>query len=182
MWWKKVMWLLMNEIFNKINMLKSLRGGLFLLAIYLLSACASNKFNPVVAEQKTINDVSVKVIYKADGLYQVQVLNNLPDTINLLWNISAYVNTTGDTTRLIHISDSDQFPETTPLEQVPWAIVRGAKLSTYFVGESWLDYARRGVSPKPKSSKGVAKLFLAFEIKGKRTYWTGEVAFVKAAK
>jgi hypothetical protein len=163
-------------------MLHILKHVIYLLMLLLLGACATTKFSHVVAEQKTINDVMVKVVYKDDGLYQVEVLSNLPDPINLLWNISAYVNTMGDTTKLIHIPDIDHFPETTPTHQAPSPVVRGVKFKTYFVGESWIDFARRGVTPRPKSSEGVAKLYLAFEIKGKRTYWTGDVAFVNVSK
>ena len=163
-------------------MLNIFKTGLMLVLLFLLSACSSTKFNHVVAEQKSINDVSVKVAYQDDGVYQVEVLSHLPDTINLLWNISAYVNTMGDTTKLIHIPDLDRFPETTPGNQAPSSVARGVLFKTYFVGESWIDFARRGVTPRPKSSEGVAKLYLAFEIKGKRTYWTGDVAFVNASK
>jgi hypothetical protein len=163
-------------------MLRYSRIAIYLLPLLLLGACTSTKFNHVVAEQKAINDVSVKVAYKDDGVYQVEVLSNLPDTINLLWNISAYVNTMGDTTKLIHIPEIEHFPETTPSNQVPSSVERGVMLKTYFVGESWIDFARRGVTPRPKSSEAVAKIYLAFEIKGKRTYWTGDVAFTESTK
>jgi len=163
-------------------MLRISKIVVYLLMLLLLGACTSTKFNHVVAEQKTINDVMVKVAYKDDGIYQVEVLSNLPDTINLLWNISAYVNTMGDTTKLIHIPDIDHFPEAAHSNQNPSPVARGVMFKTYFVGESWFDFARRGVTPRPKSSEGVAKLYLAFEIKGKRTYWTGDVAFVNVSK
>ena len=92
-------------------MFRRYRGlaGLFL--VTLLAGCAGVKYSPVVTEQKSIPDVSVIVSYQADGIYQVQVVSDLPGMISLLWNSSAYVNTGGDAVRLIHIPDVDNFPD-----------------------------------------------------------------------
>ena len=159
-------------------MFRRYRGlaGLFLVA--LLASCAGVKYSPVVTEQKSIPDVSVIVSYQADGIYQVQVVSDLPGMISLLWNSSAYVNTGGDAVRLIHIPDVDNFPDLAPVTQASSTIARGAKFKTYFVGESWIDYARRGVTPRPKDSESKASIYLAFNIKDKKVYWKGEVSFV----
>lgn len=148
----------------------------------LLAGCAglpdSVHYRPVVTEQKSIPLVAVTVSHRADGIYQVQVHNSLPGTVSLQWNNSAYLNTGGDTTRLIHIPDLDRIPDDTPAEQLPSRIARGARLKTYFVGESWIDYARRGVMPRPRDVESKAKIYLSFNINGKRVYWTGDVTFV----
>jgi hypothetical protein len=155
-------------------------GGLLLAT--LLAGCAglfdSVKYHPLITEQKSIPRVSVIVSYKADGIYQVEVRNNLSATISLQWSSSAYVNTGGDTVRLIHIANPDSIPADTSLVQTPSPIRRGEKFKTYFVGESWIDYSRRGVSPRPKESGSKAKIYLSFNIRDKRVYWTGEVTFV----
>jgi hypothetical protein len=154
--------------------------GLFIAS--LLAGCAglpgSVHYRPVVTEQKSIPHVVVTVSHQADGIYQVRVDNGLSQTISLQWNNSAYLNTGGDTTRLIHIPDLDRFPDDTPAEQLPSRIARGARLKTYFVGESWIDYARRGVMPRPKDAENKAKIYLSFNINDKRVYWTGDVTFV----
>jgi hypothetical protein len=144
----------------------------------LLAGCVSVKYSPVVTAQKTIPGVAVKVSYKADGIYQVQVVSNLRGKISLLWNNSAYRNTAGDAVRLIQITDPEHFPDAIPKQQAPSLIARGVNFKTYFVGETWLDFARRGVSPRPKDSEGKAGIYLAFSIKGKKVYWKGEVNFV----
>ena len=148
----------------------------------LLAGCAgvpgSVQYQPLVTEQKSIPQVSVTVSYKEDGIYQVEVDNGLRETISLQWNNSAYLNTGGDTTRLIHIPNLDRFPDETPAEQLPSPIARGARLETYFVGESWIDFSRRGVTPRPKDIENKAKIYLSFNIRGKRVYWTGDVTFV----
>ena len=148
----------------------------------LLAGCAgllgSTHYRPVVTEQKSIPHVAVTVIHKADGVYQVQVDNGLPDAISLQWSNSAYVNTGGDAVRLIQMKNMDTFPDDPTMEQIPSPIARGARLKTYFVGESWIDYARRGVMPRPKDIESKAKIYLSFNIKDKRVYWTGDVTFV----
>lgn len=165
-----------------IKMFRRYPGLAGLLLATLLAGCTglfgSVKYHPVVTEQKSIPNVSVVVSYRADGIYQVQVRNHLSASISLLWSSSAYVNTGGDTTRLIHIPNLDRFPDETPAEQLPSPIARGARLETYFVGESWIDFSRRGVTPRPKDIENKAKIYLSFNIRGKRVYWTGDVTFV----
>ena len=150
----------------------------WLFIVLLVSGCTSVKYIPRITTQKSIPDVSVIVSYKADGIYQVNVNSKLSGTISLLWNSSAYVNTGGVAVRLIHIPDLDNFPDHAPTEQTPSSIARGVGFISYFVGESWIDYARRGVTPRPKDSENKARIYLAFNIKGKKVYWKGEVIFV----
>lgn len=148
----------------------------------LLAGCAelpgSVQYQPLVTEQKSIPQVSVTVSYKEDGIYQVEVDNDLPGTISLQWNSSTYVNTGGDATQLIHIQNLDNFPANVPKKQIPSPIASGARLNTHFVGESWIDFARRVVSPRPRDAENKARIYLSFNIKGKLVYWTGDVAFV----
>lgn len=146
--------------------------------VALLAGCASMEFSPHVTEKKFIPDVSVTVSYQEDGIYLVQVYNETKDSISLQWSDSAYVNTGGDAVRLINIQNLNDFPEGVPVAQAPSKIVRGMRLKTWFVGESWIDYARRGVTPRPKVSESKAGIYLAFNIKGKKTYWKGEVSFM----
>jgi hypothetical protein len=153
-----------------------------LILIVLLAGCAGAKYSQLITEQKTIPRVLVKVSHKADGIYQVEVHNNLPGTISLQWNSSAYLNTGGDTVRLIHLENVDVFPETVPVQQLPTPIARGGRLKAYFVGDSWMDYARRGVTPKPMESRNKANIYLAFQIEGKRVYWKGVVTFLPVNK
>lgn len=150
-------------------------AGVVLLA--LQPGCVSTQYSQLVTERKPIPRVSVTTSYKAAGVYQVEVVNNTRNTITLLWNSSAYLNTSGETIRLVHLENAEVLPEVPPLLQRPSAIRRRGKLKTYFAGESWLDYSRRGVAPKPKNSDKKAVIYLAFEIEGKRIYWKGEVTF-----
>lgn len=159
-------------------MLKRYLSLISLLLFMLLASCASVQYSQQITEQKTIPQVAVNVSYKEEGIYQVEVANNLPDAIALQWKSSAYVNTNGKTIRLIHIENLDAFPETTPVEQKSVLIAPGVKLKLYFVGESWIDFARRGVTPRPKDTTSTAKIYLAFEIQGKKIYWKGEVNFL----
>ena len=171
------------------HMFRQYSGLIGLALATLLAGCAglpgsvaelsgSVKYRPVVTEQKSIPQVAVTVIHRADGVYQVQVENDLPDAVSLQWSNSAYVNTSGDTVRLIQMKNVDAFPDDPTREQLASPIARGARLKTYFVGESWIDYARRGVMPRPRDVESKAKIYLAFNIKDKRVYWTGDVTFI----
>ena len=157
---------------------------LTILAVLALAGCTgllgSTKHQPVITELKAISQVSVNVSYKADGVYQVRVDNDQPDKIILEWDSSAYLNTGGETVRLIQMDNAEAFPDDVRMAQTQSFIAPGERFKTFFVGESWMDYARRGVTPRPKTREGKAMLFLAFDIKGKRMYWKGEIAFVSS--
>ena len=170
-------------------MFRRYSGLMGLVLATLLAGCAglpgsvaelsgSVKYRPVVTEQKSIPQLAVTVIHRAGGVYQVQVDNALPDAISLQWSNSVYVNTSGGAVRLIQMKNVDAFPDDPTLEQLASPIARGARLKTYFVGESWIDYARRGVMPRPRDVESKAKIYLAFNIKDKRVYWTGDVTFI----
>jgi len=145
--------------------------------VMLLAGCSGIKYSQNITEQKVIPQVSVNIEYKEGGIYQLEVDNDLAGSIALQWNSSAYLNTSGGTIRLIHVENMDAFPESVPVEQESSLIAHGLKFKTYFVGESWMDYARRGVTPQPQDSEKKAMIFLAFIIDGKRVYWKGEVSF-----
>lgn len=149
-----------------------------LLLVTLMAGCASTQYSQQVTDQKTIPNVLVTVSYRDNGVYQVKVANKLPVNIELLWDSSAYLTTGGVTVRLINLQDKDSFPDDAKMAQVSTAIAAGEKVKIYFVGESWIDFARRGVTPRPKDSLTKAKIYLAFNIDGKRIYWKGDVAFV----
>ncbi len=154
-----------------------LTSSIILLAI-LLAACAGPGFEPVVTLLKPIDQVQVSVGYQAGAIYQVQIANELPDEISLVWNESVYVNTGGDATRLIHIASPQDLDQAPTPEQKHSAVAAHGRLRTEFVGESWIDYARRGVTPRPLYSDKKAKIYLSFHIHGKQVYWRAEVSFV----
>ena len=146
--------------------------GLLLAAMFAGCGGMGNPaYQQVITEQKSIPQVSVKVSYKADGVYQVWVENELPDSINLLWDSSAYLLTGGDSVRVIQMEKIDAFPEEIKMAQENSVIASGERLKSYFVGERWLDYVSHGVTPRPKDKESKARIFIAFEIKGKRVYW-----------
>lgn len=160
-------------------MFKPYLTATLLMLATLLGGCVSPKYEPVVALLKPIDNVRVYVSFKADAIYRVQVVNELPDEISLVWNESVYVNTAGDATRLIHIATPEDIDKTPTPEQKPSLIAGRGRLQTDFVGESWIDYSRRGVIPRPRDSDKKAKIYLSFHIKGKQEYWRAEVGFVQ---
>lgn len=135
-------------------------------------------YDQVVTVLKPIEKVPVAVSFQGGAFYRVKVNNTLPVTINLLWDESTYVNTGGESVRLIRILDRQNLPDRPQLPQAGSPIAHGSQLQADFAGESWIELARRGGAPKPMESFRKAKINLLFNINGKRVDWRGEVAFV----
>ena len=101
------MWHLMND---PITMLKSYLAILCAVSFVLLTGCATTA--KTAHEQKTdhgqtvtvssgVKSVRVAVNYQGGVFYHVQVNNSLPTSINLVWDESTYVTTTGESVRPI---------------------------------------------------------------------------------
>ena len=165
-----------------------------MLAAALLTGCAGlqniknepvsrqNKKEPefaqVVTVSKPIAGVPISVSYLGGAFYHVEVSNTLPTVINLLWDESAYVNTKRESVRILHIPKKTDLSRDPPAQQASPPIAPGSQFQADFIGESWLDAARRGVTPQPKDSLRKARIYLSFNIKGRRVEWEGEIAFI----
>ena len=165
--------------------LKWFVGVATVLGVALLAGCAgfpgkkkTVEYEQVITVLKPVERVSVIVSYQGGVFYRVQVDNGLPNAISLVWDQSAYVNTGGESVRLIRIADRDNLPEQTHLPQADSPIAPNSRLMADFVGESWMKLARSGTTPKPKEVFKKARIYLVFDIKGKSVEWQGEVAFV----
>ena len=186
-------------------MFKSYLAMISVLAALLLAACAEppkvinegaqvQKKNEVVREEKKkepefeqvitvlkpIGKVPISVSYQGGAFYHVEVNNTLPNVINLVWDESAYVNTKGESVRMLHILKKSDLPRDPPAQQASSPIAPNSQLQADFIGESWLDAARRGATPQPKDRFRKARIHLAFNINGKRVKWQGEVTFIPA--
>lgn len=153
-----------------------LLAGLLLLS--LLAACAAPKYEPQVTVRKPVDRLHVYLRLQDNATYQVQVVNESRHVVSLVWNESVYVNTAGDATRLIHVERTADLDHAPTPQQAPSVIGPHGRLQTEFVGESWIDYARRGVMPRPRESDRKAKIYLSFRMKHKQMYWRAEVRFV----
>lgn len=150
----------------------------------MLTGCAgfSNRkkveYEQVVTVLKPIEKVPITVSFEGDMFYRVKVNNTLPVSINLLWDESSYVNTSGESVRLIRILDKQNLPNNLNLQQADSPIAPVSELQADFAGESWIEFARRGGIPKPRDTFRKARIHLLFNINGKRVDWRGEIAFV----
>lgn len=136
------------------------------------------EYEQVVTVLKPIEKVPITVSFQDGVFYRVKVNNNLPTSINLMWDESAYVNTGGESVRVIRVLDRQNLPNNLHLHQADSPIAPGSQLQADFAGESWIEFARRGGIPKPRDSFRKAKIHLLFNINGKRVDWRGEVVFV----
>jgi hypothetical protein len=161
-------------------MLKSYLAISCVLSITLLTGCKTllkPEHEPVVSVASPIKNVPIIVSYQGGAFYRVQVNNNLPTAIKLLWDESTYVTTIGESVRIIHLHSSYDIPPYAPAQQAPSPIPPNSQFQADFTGEEWLDCARRNCTPKPKNSLKNARIVLTFNIKGKRVRWQGKIAF-----
>lgn len=150
------------------------------LAATLLAGCATSHkvgHEQIVTELKPIEDVPITVSYQGGVFYRVQLNNNLPDAIRLIWDECAYVTTTGKTIRILHIPNKNDLPQHPPAQQDASLIAPNSQFQAVFTGEEWLDCAKRGCTPQPKYGDRNARIYLAVSLKDKRIRWQGEIAF-----
>ncbi|HEU0282799.1 MAG TPA: hypothetical protein VFQ99_03375 [Gallionella sp.] len=136
------------------------------------------EYEQVVTVLKPIDKVPITVSFQDGVFYRVKVNNNLPTSINLVWDESAYVNTSGESVRIIRVLDRQNLPSNLELPQADSPIAPGSQLQADFAGESWVEFARRGGMPKPRDNFRKARIHLLFNINGRRVDWRGEVVFV----
>lgn len=172
-----------------------LRLGAIAFAAALLGGCAlfdkamhaqregsGGEYVQVVTVLKPIEGVPVLVSYQGNAVYRVQAGNTLPGVVNLLWDESAYVTTRGESVRILHLPGAGRSLREPPAQQAESPIAPGSQLTADFTGENWLEFSRSGAAPQPKDGSKKARLFLTFNIKGKRVEWRGEIAFQPARK
>ena len=155
------------------------------LSATLLIGCATfqkaehaAEYEQIVTVSRPVKGVRVIVSYQGGALYRVQVTNTLPTAINLVWDESAYVTTTRESVRLLHIQNKNDLPRYPPAQQASSPILPDSQFQADFTAEEWLDCAKRGCAPEPKEGLKNARIYLAFSIKGKRVRWQGEIAFI----
>lgn len=151
------------------------------LSVALLTGCATlhkAEQEQIVTVSKPVKSVPITVSYQGGAFYRVQVKNTLPTAITLVWDESTYVTTTGESVRLLHLHGKDNLPQHAPPLQAPSPIAPHSQFQADFIGDDWLDCAKRDCTPQPKVGLKNARIYLAFNIKGKRVIWQGEVAFV----
>ena len=165
--------------------IKSYIAVAMLAVTVMLAGCAglhNNRkeveYEQIVTELKPIEKVPITVSFEGGVFYRVRVDNTLPVSINLLWDESTYVNTGGESVRMIRVLDRQNLPANLHLPQADSPIAPASTLQADFAGENWIEFARRGGTPKPRAAFKKSRIHLFFDIKGKRVDWRGENAFV----
>lgn len=136
------------------------------------------EYEQIITVSRPIKSVPVTVNYQGGAIYRVQINNTLPSAINLVWDKSVYVTTTKEFIRILHIQNKNDLPPYPPPQQVVSLIPAGSQFQADFIGENWLDCVRRGCVPQPKQTHKSARVYLTFNIRGKRVRWQGKIAFV----
>ena len=161
-------------------MIKSVLALACILLVSQLTGCETlhqPDHDQTITVSNPIKNVPITVSYQGGVFYRLQISNTLPTVITLLWDESTYVTTTGESVRILHLTDRNDLPKSVPAQQASTPIPSNSKFEANFTGDEWLDCARRNCIPHPKNSVKKAGIALAFKIKGKRVRWQGEVAF-----
>ncbi|MDH4284011.1 MAG: hypothetical protein OEV35_01700 [Gallionellaceae bacterium] len=140
------------------------------------------EFAQVITVAKPVKSVPITVSYLGGALYRVQVSNNLQSEIKLMWDQSTYATTTKESVRLFHVQDKNNLPQHPPGQQPPSSIPPNSQFQADFTGDDWLACIRAGCSPQPRNDAKGARIYLAFNIKGKKVKWQGEVTFIPPGK
>ena len=161
-------------------MIKSVVALVCIFLVTQLTGCETLRqpdHDQTITVSNPIKNVPITVSYQGGVFYRLEISNTLPTAITLLWDESNYVTTTGESVRILHLTDKNNIPKSVPAQQSSTPIPSNSKLEADFTGDEWLDCARRNCTPHPKNSVKKAGISLAFKIKGKRVRWQGEVAF-----
>jgi hypothetical protein len=161
-------------------MIKSLVALGCILLVIQLTGCETlhqPDHDQTITVSNPIKNIPITVSYQGGVFYHLEIINDLPTAINLLWDESTYVTTTGESVRILHLTNKSDLPKSAPAQQASTLIPPDSKFESDFTGDEWLDCARRNCTPHPKNSVKKAGISLAFKIKGKRVRWQGEVAF-----
>ena len=159
-----------------------LAGGCSLLPGLESKPEAKPEYAQIITVAKPIKGVPITVSYLGGAIYRVQINNNLPNEIKLMWDESTYATTTKESIRLFRVQDKNNLPQHPPGQQAPSSIPPNSQLQADFTGDDWLACVRADCSPQPRNDAKGARIYLAFNIKGKKTKWQGEIAFVPPKK
>jgi len=135
------------------------------------------EYDQLITVLKPIDNIPISVIFESGVRYRVHVKNTSGSLVKLVWDDSAYVSTSGQSIRLIRLYGSE-FPENLHAQQPSSPIAPHSELQAVFSGDRWIELAKEGGIPKPKDVFRKGRIYLMFDIKGKRVDWQGEVAFV----
>ncbi len=119
-------------------MLKSYLAISGVLAATLLVGCATFHkagYEQIVTELRHVESVPIIVSYQGGAFYRVQLNNTLPYAINLVWDESAYVTTTGESVRILHVQNRNDLPKNPPAQQDSSIIYPNSQFQADFTGE-----------------------------------------------
>lgn len=158
--------------------LQGLRWIGFVTAFLVLTGCAVDngpQYLQRIEEVTPVPGLVVRVEHVQTVFWGVGVRNDTEEVVRLVWDESAYVTSTGTSSRLIRGStrriDSGQ---TQPASPVP----PHAAVSEVFTAEQWIDYVSFDVTPQPADPTAKARIYLVFDMGGRKVGWEGEISFV----
>ena len=155
----------------------SRRIALLLLSLLLLNGCVTStapQYRQNIVEVTPVPGLTVRITYLQTVFWAVGVRNDTEKPVRLIWDESAYITSTGISSRLIRSSTRiiDSANEQ-PASPVP----PRATYNEAFTAERFVEYARYDITPQPTDPNATARMYLVFDVDGQRVGWEGEVSF-----
>lgn len=143
--------------------------------LLLITSCATTGgYTQNISEAKAVPSLSVTVTYLGGVFWEAKVKNNSAETVKLIWDESAYVNSVGKSTRLIRGQTRKlHSAQIQPASPIP----PGALLTESFTAEALASYASSYVQPPLENPDGIARIYLSFEASGETYTWEGAISF-----
>lgn len=139
----------------------------------LLPGCASN-WKTEISTYQPVPGVNVTIQHAQGAFWLLTATNQASSTVLLNWDESAYVSTTGVSSRLVRgktrVLHSGQAQPSAPIPP-------GATISEYVIAESQIDAAKTGIMPPPGDPTKPGRFVLTFEINDRKQTYEARVLY-----
>jgi len=151
-----------------------IKFGIGVVLLSIIAGCTTPgiNYNQPVTEVRSVPDISVQLSYIGGKFWHAKIKNNSNATAKLIWDESSYVNSKGNSTRLIrgitHKLDSVKAQPASPIS--PGALFAESFTSKSFVAEESAKFVGF-------SSTSQGRIYISFEVDGNEYKWEGFVVF-----
>ncbi len=152
---------------------------LFSMAPFLGGCVVGQQWNVTVESTSRIAGLDIEVSRAGNDFWRVSAKNNTRYPVSLIWDESSYISTTGNSSRLVRgktrVIHSGQAQPASPIP--PDSLLNEVFIREGLVGRTNAFYATPVGNPD-----NAARIYLMFDVNGKRIPWTASARFSKPVK
>lgn len=146
----------------------------------ILGGCSvGSQWDVTVESTSRIAGLDIEVSRANGDLWRVEAKNNTRSPVSLIWDESSYISTEGNSSRLIRgktrVIHSGQ---TQPASPIP----PNSLLNEVFIREDLVGRSNSFYSVPVGNPDNAARIYLIFDLNGKRTSWTASIRYSKPIK